>query len=71
MKIFKIFVPRSEYAKAKDKCIVILNILRKQDLEKSEFCIRREMARIVRARYAEAGGTKSLLEILTEYRKEL
>ena len=71
MKIYNIFVPRSEYHRAKDLCTVIHNILRKRDWEISEDKLNKQIAKTIRERYTAAGGVKSLLEILTEYRREL
>ena len=69
--MYNIFVPHTQYAKAKDLRTVCFNILRKRDLQCTEECIRKEIAANVRKRYAAAAGTKSLLECLIEYRKTL
>lgn len=71
MKMYNIFVPYSQYAKARDIRIVCFNILRRRDLMCTEESIRKEIARNVRKIYAESKGTKTLIECLTEYRRTL
>lgn len=71
MKMFNCYVPRSEYARAKDKSIIIFNILRKRDLESHDIVIERMIARRVREEYKRNHGIKSVLSILEEYLQEV
>jgi deoxyhypusine synthase len=71
MNVYKCYVPRSEYDKVKDTCILIFNHLRKKDKECSDRQLDMRIGAIVRERYAIAGGTKSILNIVTEYYNEI
>ena len=71
MEMFKCYVPRSEYIRAKDKSILIFNILRKQDTECHDVVIERRIAKYARTKYMKHDGTKSILTILDEYLKTL
>lgn len=69
--MYNIFVPYSQYAKARDIRTVCFNLIRRKDLMRTEDSIRKEIAYNIRKIYARAKGTKTLVECLTEYRRTL
>lgn len=71
MEIYKCYVPRPEYNKVKDVCILIFNKLRKKDKDSSDRQLDMNIGAVIRERYTKAGGTKSVLNIATEYYEEL
>ena len=71
MDLFKCYVPRLEYARAKDKSIIIFNILRKRNTKDHDVVIERQIAKRVRTEYQNHNGMKSVLSILEEYLKEV
>ena len=71
MQIYKCYVPRPEYNKVKDICTLIFNYLRKTDKDSSDRQLDMNIGAVIRERYTEAGGTKSILNIAKEYYDEL
>lgn len=71
MELFKCYVPRSEYVRAKDKSIIIFNILRKRNTKDHDVVIERFIAKYARDEYIKHNGTKPILTILEEYLKTL
>jgi deoxyhypusine synthase len=71
MQIYKCYVPRPEYNKVKDVCIRIFNHLRKSDKDSSDRQLDMNIGAVIRERYTKANGTKSVLNIATEYYNEL
>ena len=72
MEIYKCFVPRNEYYKVKNVIAVIYDNERPKyfdSLTDTEF--ERRLATEIRKRYTKAKGTKSLYDIVKEYREEL
>ena len=71
MEIFKCYVPRQDYAKAKDLSILIYNKERKKYPELTNAKVKRNLAEHIRYLVALNNGTKPLVEILTEYYNKL
>lgn len=71
MQIYKCYVPRSEHNKVKDVCIRIFNKLRKKDKDSSDRQLDMNIGAVIRERYVKAGGTRSVLDIATEYYEEI
>lgn len=71
MKILELPVPKRQHWLAKDLCIIIYNIERKQypKLNDAEYITL--LKKRLHQRYKEAKGTKTTVEILREYRREL
>ena len=72
MEIYKCYVPRNEYYKTKNVIAVIYDNERPKyfnTMTDSEY--ERKLATEIRRRYMKANGTKSLYEIVKEYREEL
>ena len=71
MKLFGIEVPTNEYWLAKDIATVIYNKERKLYFGMSDQTYMMRLSKIIRQRYKKEKGTKTLIEILKEYRAEL
>lgn len=67
MEIYKCFVPRSEYHKAKDLTILIYNKERKKYLNLTDSEYERRLAVKIRKIYKAHQGIKPLKDILQEY----
>ena len=75
MQLFKCYVPRKDYLKAKDLRDIILTKFYKRcwkenpDLSLGQ--IERKLAEHIRKQYDESEGTKTIIELLTEFNKQL
>ena len=71
MEIYKCYVPRKQYAKAKDLSILIYNKDRRKHPEMSDFTYEKWLGKQIRERFEACNGMKPLVEILTEYYEEV
>lgn len=71
MEIYKCYVPRKDYSRAKDYSTLILNKLRKRDLNVTPCKIQRQIAKTVRDRFHANYGAIPLVDILKEYYEEI
>ena len=71
MKLFEISIPKGQEWLAKDLCILIFNIERKKYPKLNEAQFWTIIQKKIIAEYKAAKGTKTIIEILREYRKSL
>ena len=71
MQLFGIYIPKNEHWYAKDLSILIYNKERKYYLDLTDQAYEQLLETRIRQRYAKANNTKTLIEILKEYYKEI